>query len=208
MKTALVVGASGLVGSYVLDQLLADASITEVRTLTRKVWAKTHPKLQQIVTDFDKINELALEIFTVDAAFSCLGTTWKRTGDIDQYRKIEVDYPIAIAERVLAAGGQSFHYVSAVGSSSSSWLSYSRMKGEAENGLKALQSRFRTTCVASYRPSFILGPRQEKRLIEELAIPIWNSLDMFMRGPLRRYKGVHAEVIAKTMIKKDTFSRG
>ncbi|MBP6219092.1 MAG: hypothetical protein KA436_10950 [Oligoflexales bacterium] len=199
---AMIVGASGLVGSCVLEQLLTDAEISSITLLTRRSLGKIHPKIREVITDFEQLEHVSADIFTVDAVFSCLGTTLGRTGEQSMYKRIETTYPLAIAERSIAVRAKSFHYVSAVGSSSQSSLNYSKMKGETEDGLRDFQKKHPQTCIASYRPSFILGDRKEKRLIEQLAIPIWTSIEFLMQGPLKKYRSTHAHTIARSMIKQ------
>ena len=200
-KTGLVIGATGLVGSLVLQQLLADEAFGVVRVLARRSSGLKHAKLQETIADFERIGDLDASVFQVDSVFSCLGTTLRRTGDPAVYHKIEVDYPLAIAARVLATGGKrSFHYVSSIASSSKSLFNYSRMKGEAEEGLRLLQSRYPASFVASYRPSFITGPRMDRRLLEEIAIPLIRCLEPLMQGPFKNHRTVAAEAIARAMI--------
>ncbi len=200
MKTALVVGASGLVGSFVLKHLLSHPEYSEVIVLGRKPLNQTHPKLKEVIVSFDELDSVNLSLFGMTDVFSCLGTTLGRTGEQSIYRKIEIDYPVKIANKALAAGAHSFHYVSAIGSSSKSMINYSRMKGQTEDSLKKLQSQYPTTYVASYRPCFISGPRKEKRLLEQIALPVWSFLEFAMQGPFRKFRSIHAETIAKAMI--------
>jgi nucleoside-diphosphate-sugar epimerase len=208
MKTALVVGASGLVGSFVLEHLLSNPDYAEVKVLARKALNQNHPKLKQCLVDFDQLDTVDPSTFSVTDAFSCLGTTLGRTGEQSIYRRIEVDYPLQIATKVLSSGGRSFHYVSAIGSSSKSPINYSKMKGETEDSLRDLQKRYPHTCMASFRPCFISGPRKEKRLLEQIALPIWSGLEIFMQGPLRKFRSVHAETIAKAMIAQTSAKSG
>lgn len=200
MRTALLVGASGLVGSYVLEYLLSDPNYTDVTVLARKPLELVHAKLKQEIVNFDHLDSVRDSVFAVTDVFSCLGTTLGRTGEQSQYRRIEVDYPIKIAKKSLAAGARSFHYVSAIGSSSKSLFNYSRMKGETEDTLKDLQAKYPKSYVASYRPSFIKGPRREPRLVEQIALPVLSVFEVFMQGPIRKWRSIHAETIALAMI--------
>ena len=209
MRTALIAGASGLVGSYVLEHTLADPYYASVTVITRKPISKIHPNFRQILVNFDELDSLDPEIFAVTDVFSCLGTTTlSRAGDPTPYRRIEVDYPSKVAAKALAAGAKSVHYVSAIGSSSKSLLPYSKMKGDAEDALRKLQAQYPESHVAAYRPSFIKGPRKEVRLLEEFTLPIWSVLGLAMFGPLRRFKVIHAETIAMAMIRQSSAKPG
>lgn len=201
MKKALVVGASGLVGGFVLEQLLHNPDYSEVTVLARTRLNINHPKLKQEIVSFDSLESVNMTVFSVTDVFSCLGTTTlNRSGDITPYKKIEFDYPTLIAKKALQAGARSFHYVSAIASSSKSFLKYSRLKGQTEDVLKTLQSQYPKSLVVSYRPSFITGPRKKRRPLEELITPVWSLMEIFMQGPLQKLRSISAEKIAKAMI--------
>lgn len=199
MKRVLIIGASGLVGGTIMEQLLADSSVEEIIVLARKSLNIANGKLREIVIDFDQIANLSDEIFAVDAVFSCLGTTAAKSDPV-LYRKVEIEYPLSVATASLKRNCRSFHYVSSVGSSASSSFAYLRRKGEAENALEALQACYPDSLVASYRPSFILGPRNEHRCIEQAAMAVWSVVEFAMVGPLKKYRGIHAKNIAAAMI--------
>lgn len=201
-KKALLVGASGLVGSFVLDLLLKDSTYSEVRVLARRSLdlKSKNEKLQEYILDFDNLKDLPPEIFQVDDVFSCLGNTSLRVENREQYLRIEIDYPVRLAELCAKQGARSFHYVSAIGASRKSKIKYSRMKGETEYKLKAIQAKNPSMSINSYRPSFIKGPRKQFRPVELALLPVLDLLGCFMRGKFAVYRSIHAETIAKGMI--------
>ena len=198
MKTALILGSTGLIGSLLLDKLLNHSSYSKVITIVRKPQQFNHPKLVEIITDFN--SEIKLnEIEKIDSIFSCLGTTRKKTPDLVVYHKIEVDIPNQFAKLGNQKGLTKFHYISAVGANASSSNFYLKMKGEAEktlenNGLKQL---------FLYRPSLLIGNRAEYRLTENISAKIFPLINFFLRGNLSKYKSIEAEKIAQSLIDND-----
>ena len=198
MKTALILGSTGLIGSLLLDKLLNHSSYSKVITIVRKPQQFNHPKLVEIITDFN--SEIKLnEIEKIDSIFSCLGTTRKKTPDLVVYHKIEVDIPNQFAKLGNQKGLTKFHYISAVGANASSSNFYLKMKGEAEktlenNGLKQL---------FLYRPSLLIGNRAEYRLTENISAKIFPLINFFLRGNLSKYKSIEAEKVAQSLIDND-----
>ena len=198
MKTALILGSTGLIGSLLLDKLLNHSSYSKVITIVRKPQQFNHPKLVEIITDFN--SEIKLnEIEKIDSIFSCLGTTRKKTPDLVVYHKIEVDIPNQFAKLGNQKGLTKFHYISAVGANASSSNFYLKMKGEAEktlenNGLKQL---------FLYRPSLLIGNRAEYRLTENISAKIFPLINFFPRGNLSKYKSIEAEKVAQSLLAND-----
>lgn len=198
MKTALILGSTGLIGSLLLDKLLNHSSYSKVITIVRKPQQFNHPKLVEIITDFN--SEIKLnEIEKIDSIFSCLGTTRKKTPDLDAYHKIEVDIPNQFAKLGNQKGLTRFHYISAVGANASSSNFYLKMKGEAEKTLEndGLKQLF------LYRPSLLIGNRAEYRLTENISAKIFPLINFFLRGNLSKYKSIEAEKIAQSLIDND-----
>jgi uncharacterized protein YbjT (DUF2867 family) len=190
MATALILGSTGLTGSYVLQKTLADDYFTEVIILVRKPLDIKHPKLKELVTDFKSLPELH-----ADVLFSCLGTTKKKTPDAEAYRFIEVGIPVAVAKST--KGLQQFHYISAIGVGQKSVNSYTKNKWDAETELNQIG----IPSVYHYRPSLIFGDRKEKRLAEDISNAVFSLINPLFLGGLRKYRRIHAETIAEAMIR-------
>ncbi|MGI4803668.1 MAG: NAD(P)H-binding protein [Janthinobacterium lividum] len=191
----IVAGATGLVGSLLLEQLLHHHEFSEVLVLVRKQLPFQHEKLKQLVVDFDHLEDYQAEI-NGDAIFSCLGTTRKKTPDLNFYRKIDHDYPVELAKIGAKNSIPQFHIISSVGANPNSFVFYTRLKGETEQDLKktGLQSLY------IYQPSFLTGNRKEKRFGERLGMKLAKLINLFLIGSLRKFQSISAAVVAKAML--------
>lgn len=194
-RTALVVGATGLVGKHLTEQLCANDAYSRVTVLVRKPLDFTHPKLVQEIVDFNNLDAAASRINAQDI-FCTLGTTIRVAGSQAAFRKVDFDYPVKIAELALQSGAEQYVIVTAIGADSRSAVFYSRVKGEVEGKIASLGYR---TFVA-LRPSFLVGHRAESRLGEEIGIFAAQMLGLWMIGPLRKYRAIKAETVARGMI--------
>lgn len=194
---AILLGAAGLVGGYLLAQLLDHPAYSAVVVYTRRATGVRHPKLIEFVTDFNDLQKIALPE-SIDVIFSALGTTRGKTRDLDQYRFIEIGILQFFIERLKSKGLKQVHAVSAIGAGGNSRNFYLRIKTELEDMVRSQEVE--TSCV--YRPSMITGKRQEKRMLEKVAISAAKVLDMFLVGKAKKYKSVSAEIIALTMIEQ------
>lgn len=193
--TALVLGATGLVGRALVRRLLDDARCSEVRVLARRALPLAHPKLQVTVVDFDALAAHAAS-FRVDHVFCCLGTTLERAGSPTAFRRVDFDYVVDAAHLSAQAGVAHFVWVSSIGADARSRAFYTRVKGEAEDAVAALPlARW-----SAVRPSLLLGEREERRPAEDLAARVLAPLAPLMRGPLRRYRPIDADSVAASMI--------
>lgn len=195
MKTALLVGATGLVGGFVLEGLLNDDYYDKVIVLTRKSIHKKHEKLKEVLVNFDDLGAYSNEI-KADVVFCCLGTTIKAAGSQEAFKKVDYEYPFQVAEIAKKNGASSFLIITALGSSKSSIIFYNRVKGEVEDAIGKLN--FDSFHIL--QPSLIIGERQENRLGEGIAQKLSPVYDAVMFGPLSKYKSIKAEQIAKAMI--------
>jgi uncharacterized protein YbjT (DUF2867 family) len=193
-RTALVAGASGLVGGHLLRSLLADAAYTRVVMLGRRQIETRHPKLEQRVVDFGALD--AVTDVAADDAFCCLGTTIKTAGSQEAFRKVDHDYVLAFARAGRRAGAAQFLLVTALGADPTSRIFYSRVKGEVEAAVRQLPYRG----VQIFRPSFLMGHRAEGRLAERIALPIARAVAPLLIGPLRRYRPIDAADVARAMV--------
>ena len=190
-RTAVLAGATGLVGSHILQRLLADSAWTRVVTIGRRLIPQRHDKLEQRIVDFDSLTDLP----HVDDVFCCLGTTIKKAASQEAFRRVDHDYGIALAQAGLRAGATQFLLVSAIGADPAARVFYSRVKGETEADVRKL--RYPATQI--FRPSLLLGERAEFRLGERIAMMAAPLLSSLLFGRLRRYRPMHADVVARAM---------
>ncbi|OLB51107.1 MAG: hypothetical protein AUI08_03730 [Gemmatimonadetes bacterium 13_2_20CM_2_65_7] len=190
-RTAVLAGATGLVGSHILQRLLADSAWTRVVTIGRRLIPQRHDKLEQRIVDFDSLTDLP----HVDDVFCCLGTTIKKAASQEAFRRVDHDYGIALAQAGLRAGATQFLLVSAIGADPAARVFYSRVKGETEADVRKL--RYPATQI--FRPSLLLGERAEFRLGERIAMKTAPLLSWLLLGRLRRYRPIHADVVARAM---------
>lgn len=195
MRTAIVAGASGLVGEHVLRRLLAGGFHDHVVAFVRGPINLTHRKLEQRTIDYDRIGRMSA-FPRADDVFCCLGTTIKKAGTPEAFRKVDVEYVTRLAEVSVRASATQFLLVSAVGADARSSNFYLRCKGEAEDVVRTLPFKG----VQIFRPSFLVGHRREKRSSEEFGISVAQALSFAMVGPARRYRPIRADHVAKAML--------
>lgn len=196
-KKAVLLGASGLIGESLLEQLLSDIHYKEVLAVGRKKLERQHPKLKQLVVDFDKLNDYASEI-QGDVIFCCLGTTKSKTPDQVQYKKIDYQYPLNAAAIAQINGIEQYHLVSALGANPSSSIFYTKTKGEVERDLKALPFK----SIHIYQPSLLVGERKENRNMEGMMTVVMQVLNPLLFSGLRKYRSIKIEKVARAMLKK------
>jgi uncharacterized protein YbjT (DUF2867 family) len=206
MKTALVVGATGLIGKHLTIKLLASNFYSKIKVLVRKPLDINHPNLEQIVVDF---NNLDTSKIVADDVFCCLGTTMKQAGSKPAFYKVDFTYPVEIAKAALANGAKQYIIVTAMGADEKSMVYYNRVKGEVEKALSDLH--YPTLLI--FRPSMLLGERKEPRLGEKIGKVVM-SLIGFMTPD--KYKAIEGEKVANAMMllaqkgikNKDIFESG
>lgn len=193
-KTALLAGASGLVGNELLHILLNSSHYSQVRILVRHPLELTHEKLEQTITDFDKLDDYA-DYFTVDDVYCCLGTTIKKAGSQEAFKKVDYDYPLKMAELAESHQVKNFLVITALGADSNSKVFYSRTKGQLQLNLK----KTGLTALHIFQPSLLLGERQEFRLGEKAATFLSPVISKVLKGKMKKYKPVEAKDVAVTM---------
>ena len=193
-KTAIIAGASGLIGSSLTQQLLNSKDYCQVVALVRKPLNIEHPKLNQQVIDFDQLAELP-DFPKGDDVFCTLGTTIKTAGSKESFYKVDFTYPYELAKRALAAGAERYFIVSAMGADVDSLYFYNRVKGEIEDKVSFLD--YRTIYI--FKPSLLRGDRNESRLGEKIALAITRIIPFI--GPLKKYHPIHADKVADAMLK-------
>ena len=195
MRSALLVGATGLVGSRLLTRLLAHPEYERVTVWVRRPVSLEIHKFAQVVVDFERLQDFAANL-VVDDVYVALGTTIKKAGSRDAFRRVDHDYPIEIARIALRRGAQRFLVVSALGADARSRVFYNGVKGETETEIRALG----LPKVWFFRPSLLLGERQEFRRGERIAQAVGKVIGPALIGPARRYRPIAADAVAAAMI--------
>ena len=196
MKTAAIFGATGLVGSFLLRDLLGHPDYAQVIVFTRRDPGMEHPKLKIRTGDFNTL-AASNEPLQADEVFIALGSTTRKTPDQQEYYRIDHGYPVLAARRAREGGATSAFIVSAIGANADSKAFYLRTKGEMERDILALG--YKRTCI--FRPSLILGDRKENRPLEKVAAMAFPILNPLLRGAFDRYRAITAEDIATAMIR-------
>lgn len=189
-RIAVVVGATGLIGSWVVEKLLKSNKYHQVRVLTRKMFLINDPHLESIIFDFDNPSP---DLVWGDDIFCCLGTTMAKAGSKEAFYKVDFSYPVQIATMALANGAKRFAIVTAMGADSKSAIYYNRVKGEVEDALKDLGYQ----SLLIFRPSLLLGNRTEKRLGERIGEQFMKLFKPLIPG---KYRAVEAEKVAAAMV--------
>lgn len=195
-RTALVAGASGLVGGHVLRLLLDDPEYDRVTVLGRRALPLTHKKLAQHVVEFARLGE-AGDFPRVHDVFCCLGTTIRQAGSQAEFRKVDYGYVVELARVALRHRAAQFLVVTSVGADPRSRVFYNRVKGEVEEAVRRLQF----DGVHCFRPSLLLGARAQSRPAERMAMLLSPLVGWAMRGPLARYRPIKAATVARAMVR-------
>jgi len=196
MRTALIAGASGLVGGFLLQELLATPEYERVVAVGRRPLGVTHPKLEDVTVDFAGLDQVTADL-RCDDAFCCLGTTIRQAGSQAAFRAVDHAAVLAFAWAARRGGARRFFVVSSLGANARSRVFYSRVKGETEEALAVLA--FST--LAIFQPSLLLGPRREKRFGERLGAALMWLVDPLLLGRLRQYRAIEAAVVARAMVR-------
>jgi len=196
MKTALVFGASGLIGEHLLNQLIKNENYNLIKIFVRSEIFINHPKVQQIKTDFYNIENYKEEIKGEDCFF-CIGTTKKNSPNKEEYKYVELELPKKIAQFAKLNSVSSFIFVSSGFANSKSAGEYLRYKGLVEEKLQDLQF----SKLGILRPSFLLGDRKVLRIGEKIGIFFFKLVSPMLIGPLSKMKPIAADTVAKAMIK-------
>lgn len=190
-----MLGASGLVGGFCLEALLADHFYERIILLNRReLSVPSDPCVHQKVIDFENLTPA--DFGGADDAFCALGTTIRKAGSQEAFRRVDRDYPLAAAKAAHQAGARQFLLVSSVGADAGAKNFYLRTKGELEEELKKLDFG----ALHIFRPSLLLGRREEFRLGERLTMPLAPALNLFLFGGLRRYRAISAANVGKAMV--------
>lgn len=194
---AIIAGASGLIGSSLLTILLNESAYTDITVLVRKKTGITHPKLTEIIVDFDKLDDFTSEI-NGHALFCCLGTTKNKTPDLTEYFKIEHNYPVKLGQLAIKNNVKQYHYVSSIGANKNSTAYYTKFKGQTEYDLQQLG----LPSLHIYRPSILSGERKEHRPMEKFANGLMSVINPLLIGSLKKYRSIPAKTVAMAMYKQ------
>lgn len=206
VKTALVLGATGLVGNILVEQLCRDHRYQTVTCLVRKPLPHKFlhtqsAKLNPIVIDFENLQDYE-GYFQAEHIYVCLGTTIKKAGNKSAFRKVDFEYVHVAAQLARAQRAASFVWISSVGANAKSSNFYLRVKGELENAIIGMSGLDNASAV---RPSLLLGERQELRPAEKIGSLFSQALSPLFIGKLSKYKPVQAADVASQMIRLQVF---
>jgi uncharacterized protein YbjT (DUF2867 family) len=192
--TATLIGATGLIGGHLLEELLKDGYFDTIRILIRRPIEFTHPKLEKKLVDFTYAESFRLALDGSDTVFSAIGTTQKKVkGDKAAYRKVDYDIPVNAARFCKMTGCDKFIFVSSVGANSKSNNFYLKLKGEVEDAVKAVGLK----SVHIMRPSMLLGDRKEFRFGEKIGSPVMKAISFLLPS---KYRPIHGRDVAKAML--------
>ena len=194
---AIIAGASGLIGSSLLIILLNEPAYAEVTVLVRKKTGITHPKLTEIIVDFDRLDDFTVDI-NGHALFCCIGTTKNKTPNLTDYYKIEHDYPVTLGQLAFKNGVKQYHYVSSIGADKDSAAYYTKYKGQTEYDLQQLK----LPSLHIYRPSILAGERKDHRPMEKFVNGLMYIINPLLIGSLKKYRSIPAKTVAIAMYKQ------
>ena len=192
-RTALVIGATGLIGSQLLTKLLHTPYYDKVVVLTRRTLGISNTKLNEVIFDFE--NPDSSKVVANDV-FCCLGTTIKTAGSKEAFKKVDFEYPLTIAALALKNKADKFLIVTAMGADASSGIFYNKVKGEVEQGLTSLKY----PVLHILRPSLLLGDRKETRFGEKVGEVLAAVFKPIMLGPLKKYRAIDSNKVANAML--------
>ncbi|AXJ01080.1 putative conserved protein YbjT [Cyclonatronum proteinivorum] len=193
-KKALLIGATGLIGSHLLSYLLDAEQYDTVAVVGRRSTGVKHPKLVEHICDFASMNRHP-EIFACDDFYNCMGTTIKKAGSKDAFREVDYTYPLAAANLALAGGAKSCWLVSSIGADITSSIFYLKTKGEVEKAFA--EAGFDRTII--FRPAGLLGKRNEFRLKETVGIGFMKLISPLLVGGLKKNRPIEAQHVAYVM---------
>ncbi len=194
-RTALVLGATGLIGSAVVSHLLDDPDYGEIRVLARRAYPMQHPKLRVTAADPLTLSEQG-HLFRVSDVFCCLGTTIRKAGSQDAFRLVDYTLPLEAGKLTGENGGLNFLLITSIGANPRSKVFYTRVKGEIEEAV----SKLPVPGIHIFRPSMLLGKREEVRLGEVFGGVAMRIGAVFMGGKWKKYRPIKAETVARALV--------
>jgi uncharacterized protein YbjT (DUF2867 family) len=194
-QTAVVIGATGLTGSHLVNHLLHNPTFGKVKVLLRKPALKQRDGLESIIVDYENEESLAAALHG-DVLFCCIGTTRRKAGSQEQFRQVDFNIPVRCATLAKRQGFNQFLLMSSVGANVHSRFFYLRTKGETEQAVTKLG--FRSMHI--FRPSALLGKRANRRLGALIGQWLVQVFYFFLQGRWKKFRGIKANTVAKAMI--------
>jgi len=194
-KTAIILGATGLTGSILLEKLLKDDRYRKIKVFARNHVQQKHEKIEEYLINLFELEKVA-DLFTADEVYCCVGSTQKKTPDNDTYRMVDFGIPATAAKLSSKNKINTFQVISAMGADEKSRFFYNRIKGEMEGAV--LEQQIANTYIL--QPSLIGGNREESRPFEFIWKKIMSIGDNLLVGSLKKYRTIHPEIIADAMI--------
>ncbi len=195
MKTAIVLGATGLTGGILLHQLIHDDRYGKIKLFSRKSAGISHPKIEEHLINMLQLRDHA-DDFTADEVFCCIGTTASKTSDKDLYHKIDYGIPVSAARLCKTNTIDTFVVISALGADAKSRVFYNRTKGEMEEAVL----EFDISKTHILQPSLIGGQRDEKRPGEYFFKVLMKVFNPLLIGSLKKYQTIDPETIVSAMV--------
>lgn len=195
MKTAIILGATGLTGGILLQKLIDDERYEKIILFSRKSTGTQHPKIEEHLIDMFQLKDHVTD-FNADEVFCCIGTTSAKTPDKELYHKIDYGIPVHTGQLCVANKINTFIVVSALGADANSRIFYNHTKGEMENTILKMD----IAKIHILQPSLIGGKRNERRLGESIFKVIMKIGNPFLIGPLKKYRMITPETIVSAMI--------
>ena len=195
MKTAIVIGSTGLTGGYLLTELVANPNYSKIIVLVRKASGQHNLKVEELIVDFNKLSDFKNKIIG-DDVYCTIGTTIKKAGSQEAFTKVDLEYPLSIAKIAKENGAKHFLLMSSIGANAASGNFYLKTKGTLENALRDLNF----DSLSIFRPSILLGPRSEFRLGEKIGIFFMRLFSFLLLGSLKKYRPIHVKQVAHAMV--------
>jgi uncharacterized protein YbjT (DUF2867 family) len=194
-KTALLAGATGLIGSALLPMLLASERYAKVIVVGRRPVAMQHPKLTQVTTELGQLEAERLRLIA-DDVYCCLGTTMRQAGSKEAFYEVDFLYVVKLAAVTAANFAAQFLVVSAIGADTEAYFYYSKVKGEMEEAVRQMPFR----AIHIFRPSLLLGARTKPRLGERLSGLVLKLIGPLLRGSWQKYRAITDVAVARAML--------
>ena len=194
-RNAWIFGATGLIGGHLVELISQKENYEHIHVFSRRELTFSHPKVIVHIIDFKNL-ESELETIEVGDLFCCLGTTMKIAGSKEAFRFVDHHLPVEIARIGFAKGAKRFLMISAMGADSKSMIFYNQVKGETEEDIQ----QYDFEQIAILQPSLLLGERDEARMGEKIGEIVMNVLSPIMVGPMKKYKAIEGETVAKAML--------
>ncbi len=193
-KTAIVLGATGLVGKSLVELLIQDDAFSGIKLLLRRPSGFSHSKIEEHIVYFDDIDSFQ-ELIRGDVLFSCMGTTLQKAGSKEAQFKVDYTYQYDVARAAADQGVKDYVLVSSANANAKSLIFYSRIKGELDNAVRKLSFER----IFIFRPSILMGERTEKRKGEEIGGKLMNGLGKLF-PPMKKYRGIQGKEVAQAMV--------